>query len=44
VSLFGVDSIPHLSLFNGERALRNTLVGAVPAPILEREIRKLIPL
>lgn len=43
VSLFGVDSIPHIALLTSERALRNTLVGAVPTPILEREIVKLIP-
>ena len=42
VSFFGVDSIPHLSLFDGERALQNTLIGAVPAPLLEREILKLL--
>jgi thiol-disulfide isomerase/thioredoxin len=43
VDIFGVDSIPHIALLTGERALRNTLVGAVPAPILEREILKLMP-
>jgi thioredoxin-like negative regulator of GroEL len=43
VGLFNVDSIPHIALLTGERALRKTLVGAVPAPILEREIVNLIP-
>lgn len=43
VTIFGVDSIPHIALLSRERTLAKTLVGAVPAPILEREIVKLVP-
>lgn len=42
VRIFGVDSIPHFALFSGERVLRDTLIGAVPPSVLEKEIFKLI--
>ena len=38
VRSFGVDGIPHVALVNSGRQVTRTLVGAVPASILERAI------
>ena len=41
VRLFGVDGIPHLALIDEQRKLRSTLVGEVPASVVESSIAAL---
>lgn len=35
VSLFGVDGVPHLSLIDGDRKIKGTLIGEVPEGVVE---------
>ena len=41
VQLFGVDGVPHLAFIGADRKLKSTLIGDVPAKIVEQSCMSL---